>query len=64
MLEFGAHQLCWLLLQALFKTARALPTTMTAALSAINAVFIPWPRNPKPPNRPGRKLIPAKMNTG
>jgi len=39
MLEVGAHQLCWLFLQALFMDANAPPTTMTAsAISA--AVFI------------------------
>jgi len=47
MLEAGAHQLCWLFLQALFMDASALPTNMTA--SAINAaVFISSSRNACP----------------
>jgi hypothetical protein len=40
MLEVGAHQLCWLFLQALFMDASAPPTTMTASANSA-AVFIP-----------------------
>jgi len=39
MLEVGAHQLCWLFLQALFMDASAPPTTMTASANSA-AVFI------------------------
>jgi hypothetical protein len=50
-LEVGAHQVCCPLLQALFMTARALPTTSTVTVRIINTeVFIATsqPRAPKP----------------
>ncbi len=37
--EVGAHQLCWLFLQALFMDANVPPTTMTASANGA-AVFI------------------------
>ena len=39
MLEVGAHQLCWLFLQALFIHASAPPTIVTASANSA-AVFI------------------------
>jgi hypothetical protein len=52
--DIGAHQVCCLLLQALFMTARALPTTSTITVKMISTeVFIATsqPRAPKPTNR-------------
>ena len=44
MLEFGAHQLCWLLLQALFMTANVLKATNTTATTTITkGLFIVMP---------------------
>jgi hypothetical protein len=40
MSEIGAHQLCWLLLQALFIIARVLPPTSITALRTVKKVFI------------------------
>ena len=50
-MEVGAHQVCCPLLQALFMTAGALPTTSTVTVRIINTeVFIATsqPRAPKP----------------
>ena len=48
MLEFGAHQLCWLLLQALFMTASVPKVTSIAVTRTMNKGLLmvasrPWP---------------------
>src|SRR6516165_11362428 len=61
MLEVGAHQLCWLFLQELFRDASAPPTTTTAsAISA--AVFILSLRDAYPAPNPNNARLFARCD--